>query len=1139
MSQRGQIGRADLARLCAGAEPDKRRDLAAVLGYQWLEVPAEEKPVAQEPEVHAGPSPRQGTSSAESPEITAAPLSDIPFWLPVRYEQVGDNERRKASEPPAPAGYPQWRERPATPPPFQPLAWWRELNMPLRHALGGERPGRDLDIDRIVARMGAGKALTRLPHKSDTHWSEHIQVIADRSRRLIPYSLDQRYVSTCLAREIRAGAVAWGSYSERRSQLVSFLDDGSEVDYRLPPPGTPVLVLGDLGALAKGGATQRFWREFGHRLRAANCKPVALFPAARHRCPEDLARLWNLVPWERPLPAALEPKCDPLDELMRLVAPVSRLEPGLLRAIRRLMPHGGEPGLEADLWQHPWLDSDSPAGGTIVAKHLATMRQDFAAQVPADLRARIAETVRSWRVTLPMEIWFDELLNLDSATQGTFAADRDDARQYMQAFLTEAGGQPAGSLHPRDMDWLARNRARASESYWRDPVIGQSMLKLDYALNHHRPDYVPPGGIDPAGLDAAPGATVTRLALVQDGETLRLDPAAPPGEGDRSRILADLRSINGVLTVTDAEAETAPFWASGTPPAWASAWGRDEFGAWVIFIVDGVTQRMRWCPPGTFLMGSPEDEPARWDDEGPQHTVTLTRGFWLFDTPCTQALWQAVMGDNPSYFISPDRPVETVGWEDVQKFLSRLNDRLPGLALSLPTEAQWEYACRADAAAPDDLDAVAWYRGNSGNATHPVALKAANAWGLHDMLGNVDEWCADGWGDYRPEPATDPHRSLDVIYSNEAEFSDGTVFFEHDGAFRVFRGGSWVDAARGARAARRGRIPAAGRNHGLGFRCARVQVSSESEGGAEPAVLANDRQAERRAAQGAAGAALGLLRAETARCALPRSGFRVLTDCERLTFDSVTKPDWASAIGRDRFGLWTEITVDKATQRLRWISPGRFLMGSPPDEPGRRNHEGPQHEVTLTKGFWLFDTPCTQALWQAVMGDKPSKFKSPDRPVEQVSWGDVQKFIAGLNDRVPGLTLSLPTEAQWEYACRAGTKTALYTGPIAIAGARDSALDPIAWYCERKTHPVKLKAPNSWGLYDMLGNVWEWCVDGWGAYGSEPTIDPQVSWKAGMNRVIRGGSWVNTADHERAAARNGPRPGARHTNLGFRCARVQ
>lgn len=132
-------------------------------------------------------------------------------------------------------------------------------------------------------------------------------------------------------------------------------------------------------------------------------------------------------------------------------------------------------------------------------------------------------------------------------------------------------------------------------------------------------------------------------------------------------------------------------------------------------------------------MGSPDDEPGRFGDEGPQHEVILSSGFWLFDTPVTQALWAAVMGDNPSYFKDPKRPVETVSWDDAMQFNERVNLIVPGLDLVLPTEAQWEYACRAGTATPNyagadkDLEDIAWFSSNSDEQTHPVATKRCNA----------------------------------------------------------------------------------------------------------------------------------------------------------------------------------------------------------------------------------------------------------------------------------------------------------------------------------------------------------------------------------------------------------------------------
>jgi len=196
----------------------------------------------------------------------------------------------------------------------------------------------------------------------------------------------------------------------------------------------------------------------------------------------------------------------------------------------------------------------------------------------------------------------------------------------------------------------------------------------------------------------------------------------------------------------------------------------------------------------------------------------------------------------------------------------------------------------------------------------------------------------------------------------------------------------------------------------------------------------------------------------------------------------------------------------------------------------------------LTEGFWLAETPCTQALWQAVMGENPSHFVGPDLPVEQVSWKDCQEFFNRLNQRVPDLQARLPSEAEWEYACRAGTTTSTWVGDLTI-GKDDSApeLERIAWYdanSGRTTHPVRTKAANLWGLYDMLGNVVEWCQDWFGPYDGVVKSNP-IGPEVGSERVLRGGAWFGYARFVRAAYRFGLDPGFRLNCVGFRVARGQ
>src|SRR5262249_27829020 len=170
----------------------------------------------------------------------------------------------------------------------------------------------------------------------------------------------------------------------------------------------------------------------------------------------------------------------------------------------------------------------------------------------------------------------------------------------------------------------------------------------------------------------------------------------PPGQypvrdhdGERLSVLSLTRGH-----WSDAAAGLAHLREGLQQPSWATDYGVDAYGLYAGFSVQGVSQRRRWIAPGELLMGSPESEPERLEDET-QHLVILSRGFWLAETTCTQALWQAVMGNNPSQFQGPELPVEQVRWEDVQRFLSRLNAVLPDGGWRLPTEAQWEYACRA------------------------------------------------------------------------------------------------------------------------------------------------------------------------------------------------------------------------------------------------------------------------------------------------------------------------------------------------------------------------------------------------------------------------------------------------------------
>jgi len=496
---------------------------------------------------------------------------------------------------------------------------------------------------------------------------------------------------------------------------------------------------------------------------------------------------------------------------------------------------------------------------------------------------------------------------------------------------------------------------------------------------------------------------------------------------------------------------------------------------------NSVGMTMLGIPSGTFTMGSPADEPGRDDDDFALHQVTLSHPFRIAHTPVTQKQWMDVMGTTMAEQkakgndyggvtgTGDDHPVYFVNWEDALRFCDALtekeNRRAEGLAYALPTEAQWEFACRAGTHGPHnvnwaDLVDLGWFSKNSGRSTHPVGEKTPNAWGLHDCHGNIWEWCAD-WFELRT--------STESVRDPQGPPSGGD---------RVLRGGSWRYDARHCRSASRLGYSPRGRYDGFGFR----------------PVLSPVKQRE----------AQGVLPPEPEAVAQPEP--EVQEEAARSV-----RPHFVP------------------------IKAGTFLMGSPENEEGRLDRED-LHQVTLTQDFEIADTPVTQAQYEAVMGSNPSKFQEsgPDAPVEQVTWNDAVAFCEKLTAEDPEWIYRLPTEAEWEYACRAGTK-----GRWNVDGAD---LKDLSWYdenSEKKTHPVRQMQPNAWGLHDCHGNVLEWCQDWFTEHlGSEAVKDPQGP-ESGDDRVLRGGSWSSFAQYCRSAIRYGRGPGDRFYYDGFRPVRMK
>lgn len=259
------------------------------------------------------------------------------------------------------------------------------------------------------------------------------------------------------------------------------------------------------------------------------------------------------------------------------------------------------------------------------------------------------------------------------------------------------------------------------------------------------------------------------------------------------------------------------------------------------------------------------------------------------------------------------------------------------------------------------------------------------------------------------------------------------------------------------------------------------------------------------------------------------------------TYDYTDEPG-IEGEGSDDKDETLSFTVGGIGFNMKLVKAGTFTMGANVDDPNGTDYEKPAHSVTISKDFYIGETEVTQGLWQAVTGNSPttdgSKWSSDygvgsAYPAYYISYNDVADFITKLNQKT-GQKFRMPTEAEWEYAARGGSQSKgyLYSG--------SNNIEDVAWYTTNsgsKTHPVKTKSPNELGLYDMSGNVYEWCADWYDNtyYGISPSVDPTGP-ASGSNRVYRGGGWFNGATYCRTANRSRSTPTGRYDSLGFRLA---
>jgi formylglycine-generating enzyme required for sulfatase activity len=402
------------------------------------------------------------------------------------------------------------------------------------------------------------------------------------------------------------------------------------------------------------------------------------------------------------------------------------------------------------------------------------------------------------------------------------------------------------------------------------------------------------------------------------------------------------------------------------------------------------------------------------------------------------------------------------------------------------------------------LSNYAWHAGNSNGKTHPVGQKKPNAFGLYDMHGNVQEWCSD-WLDK-------------TYYSNSPNVYQGPSF----GSARVIRGGCWWHDPRKPLFCRswfrHGDAPSQYSNL-TGFR---IVLESKGTGtlSREDTLVSQERTSQSKSAE--------------------------LSEIKELPlavapFEAIKAKEYQK-LTAEYLGVSLEKTVDLGSgvkMEFTLIPAGEFMIGSPRSEKDRDRDEGPRHRIKISKGFYMSLSEVTQAQWKVVMSTNPSHFKGDSLPVEQVSWNDAVEFCKKLSQQ-EGKTYRLPTEAEWEYACRAGTTTPFNTGETINTNQSNYHGNYIYGIGRKginrqKTSVVGTFTPNAFGLYDMHGNVWEWCSDWYGQdyYSKSPEVDPEGP-GSGSLRVLRGGSWDLAPRYCRSAERAWFKPVFQSYSHGFR-----
>jgi formylglycine-generating enzyme required for sulfatase activity len=847
VNHRPMIGRADLLR-CVLRYPENSRVFAELCGY------SEQRPLPKA-KIPSGSAQASVvvTSTATGVAAPVAARSTLPafrrFLVPLRYRAVPASK-----EPPPEADW--QREPPVTqeelsaarePPEPPPLTPWSRLWPLLHDSLGTWRPGHRLDFRALIRQLARVRPVRDIPRRPVLTWASRASILIDQRPDLAPYHADFAGLVRRLARQRGRDGLTCVRLNSQNPTARGRCWWTERERAIAPAADVPVLVLSDLGFLYRSLELRRFWLQFGLDLQRSGCRATAFVPSPPARWDVEVSRLWHCVCWDRNLHVwqhadtpllqtrkTPERESQQADRLLDLLSPAFRIEPALLRSVRLLLPlDQADVGTEYDVWHHQ--DASRTLDAMAFRSAAALKRRAAFARCDEKLKLAVAESIRQSHQRWSITYFARETLNLHEDATPLPPTEIDQARrilsrlnrtmfdiavsdpqlaQVLQVFEWQQIDFARASAAARSMPetavaWAIARTWRGSQAVAMPEELDRDEVKRTQELLLAAEGRSVAWEIRRAGPDLALGRSSTTTA---SGVPVALLPAAAPRfdlaltDEDNAVSLLNLlpRPTAPTLRVPVRGAEKI-FLRSDrgelalemvAPPRWATRFGWDRRGMVADFAVKGALFTLRWIPPGEFFMGSPEDEPGRFEWEGPQHRVTIGRGFWLGETPVTQGQYAAVTGQRPSYFEhAGDRaPVEQVDWDECQAFCEKLAGLVPdfdsSLSFRLPSEAEWEYACRGGTTGAlytgpltilgayngPELDAIAWYGGNSRveyeggvdssdwkekqydhqrAGTHPVRQKRPNPWGLYDMLGNVWEWCEDGWhSSYTTHPAT-------------------------------------------------------------------------------------------------------------------------------------------------------------------------------------------------------------------------------------------------------------------------------------------------------------------------------------------------------------------------------------------------